>query len=248
MSSTLDLSGSTVTLNDDTTYTYYQVTDTSGSHNGTLILSEGTILEFDNKASAGFASAGSAITMNINGLKANNAQIRSADPSPTYDWSMPATTTYIDAEWCEFEHYSGSTSANYWGFSNCLFVGDRYISVDEMLETLNVTIEPIPLGRLIEASDRQIKAKLARLEVGAPTSDDKLKEASLHLTTAMLLTRYRMDGTKPSSLSLGSFSMSDNVDLAIKELKDYAWELVDSYALTHGTYDRYRWKFRKVND
>lgn len=249
MSSSLDLNGSTVTLNDDTTYTYYQITDTSASHNGTLIVGAGTILEFDNKSSAGFASAASAITINVNGTRTNNARIRSADPSPTYAWAMPATTTYIDAEWCEFENYSGSTSANYWGFQDCVFVGTRYISVDEVLQMLNIAdqMEAVQLGRLIEQSDRQIKTWLALLGVSAPSSNDTLKTASFCLTTANLLTRFRMDGTKPSNLSIGDFSMSDDVDESIKNLRNEAKELTDEYARTQSAYRKYKYYIKRVN-
>ena len=249
MSSSLNLNGSTVTLNDDTTYTYYQIRDASVSHNGVLIVGDGTILEFDNKASAGFASAASAITINVNGLRTNNARIRSADPDPTYEWTMPATTTYIDAEWCEFEHYTGPTSANYWGFSDCLFVGDRYITADEMLQMLNISdqIEPVQMGRMIEQSDRQIKSWLLQNSISAPTADDQLKTASFCLTTANVMTRLRVDGTRPSSLSLGSMSLSDDVEENIHNLRIEAKELVKDYIMNHGSSDRYRYIIRKVN-
>lgn len=83
------------------------------------------------------------------------------------------------------------------------------------------------LQALIDRADRQIDARLRAARVAG--SGDAIREASLSLSIAMLLTRMRMDGTKPASLSLGGLSMSDNIDQAIKELQDRAWELVDEH-------------------
>jgi hypothetical protein len=50
MPSTLDLNAGMITLAADTVYTYYQITDTSLTHNGVLVMAAGSILRFDNKA------------------------------------------------------------------------------------------------------------------------------------------------------------------------------------------------------
>ncbi len=100
---------------------------------------------------------------------------------------------------------------------------------------------------IIDQSDREIKARLALAEISAPSSDDKLKVASLNLSIAGVLTRMRLDGSRPSSLRIGDITITDNLDSAIVEFKNKANEMITSYILTHGTYDRYRWMIWKVN-
>ncbi len=72
------------------------------------------------------------------------------------------------------------------------------------------------LEAIIDQADRTIDAKLRIAGItGANPAD--LKAASLEYSIAGLLTRYRLDGTKPASLSVGGLSMSDNIDSAIDE-------------------------------
>lgn len=100
---------------------------------------------------------------------------------------------------------------------------------------------------IIAEADREINARLALAEISAPGSDDKLKSASLNLSIVGVLTRMRLDGSKPASIRIGDISASDDIDTAISELQKKAWAAVDSYILTHGTYDRSKWYVRKVN-
>jgi len=72
------------------------------------------------------------------------------------------------------------------------------------------------LEAIIAQSDREIDAKLRRAGITGADSAD-LKAVSLEYSIAGLLTRYRMDGTKPASLNIGAFAMSDNIDAAIDE-------------------------------
>ena len=83
------------------------------------------------------------------------------------------------------------------------------------------------LQAFIDRADRQINAKLNAARVSG--SGNAIKEASLCLSTAMLLTRMRMDGSKPASLSVNGLSMSDNIDQAIKTYESRAWELVNEH-------------------
>ena len=83
------------------------------------------------------------------------------------------------------------------------------------------------LQAFIDRADRQINAKLNAARVSG--SGDAVKEASLCLSTSMLLTRMRMDGSKPASLSVGGLSMSDNIDQAIETYEARAWELVNEH-------------------
>lgn len=102
-----------------------------------------------------------------------------------------------------------------------------YCSTAELVSATGATYETAVLQALIDRADRQIKAKLNAARVSG--SGDAIKEASLSLSISMLLTRMRMDGAKPASLSVGGLSMSDNIDQAIKELEARAWELVQDH-------------------
>ena len=102
-----------------------------------------------------------------------------------------------------------------------------YCSTAELVSATGATYETAVLQALIDRADRQINAKLNAARVGG--SGNAVKEASLCLSTAMLLTRMRMDGAKPASLSVGGLSMSDNIDQAIKTYEARAWELVNEH-------------------
>jgi len=102
-----------------------------------------------------------------------------------------------------------------------------YCSTVDLVNATGAAYDTTTLQALIDRADRQIDARLRAARVAG--SGDAIREASLSLSIAMLLTRMRMDGTKPASLSLGGLSMSDNIDQAIKELQDRAWELVDEH-------------------
>ena len=97
----------------------------------------------------------------------------------------------------------------------------------ELVSATGSTYDTPTLQALIDRADRQINAKLVANRMSG--SGDAIKEASLDLSISMLLTRMRMDGTKPASLNLGSTSMSDNIDEAIKQLEARAWQLVNEF-------------------
>jgi len=102
-----------------------------------------------------------------------------------------------------------------------------YCSTAELVSATGATYDAAVLQALIDRADRQINAKLNAARVSG--SGDAIKEASLSLSTSMLLTRMRLDGTKPASLSMGGLSMSDNIDTAIKDLEARAWQLVEEH-------------------
>ena len=228
MSSVLDLNAGTITLAADTTYTYYQITDSSITHNGVLVMAAGSILRFDNKAGAGFSSAATAIDIRITGTTAKSCAIISADPNPTYTWTMPVTTTTLDARHCEFKDYSGDTSANYWAFDDCLFAGERYCSVEDLMNATSSTLGRVPMALMVEDATRIVKSKLL-LNGMVGSTGTSIQAATLNYAVVGLLTRYRMDGTKPASLSIGEFSASDTIDNMIKELKERADKLIKEY-------------------
>lgn len=102
-----------------------------------------------------------------------------------------------------------------------------YCSTAELVSATGATYETAVLQALIDRADRQINARLNAARVSG--SSDAIKEASLSLSISMLLTRMRMDGAKPASLSVGGMSMSDNIDQAIEKLETKAWVLVDDH-------------------
>ncbi len=103
-----------------------------------------------------------------------------------------------------------------------------YCSTAELVSATGSVYDTTTLQALIDRADRQINARLLAARVSA--SGDAVKEASLCLSTSMLLTRMRMDGTKTASTSLdGTISLGDNIDQAIAAYEKQAWKLIDSY-------------------
>lgn len=121
-----------------------------------------------------------------------------------------------------------------------------YCTTADLVNLTGSTLASSVLQEIIDQADRQIKAALDDAGIGAPSSDDKLKTASLYLSCSILMTRMRLDGSKPSSFRLGDFAISDNIDEAGKQLAAESASLVLAYIRTHGQYDRYRWLIRKV--
>jgi len=85
------------------------------------------------------------------------------------------------------------------------------------------------LDEIIVQADSEIDACLYEAGLTPPGSDSILKAASLKLSIAGVVTRHRMDGTQPGSLSIGGLSLSDNLDGAITELRNGAKSLIDAY-------------------
>jgi len=244
MSSTLDLNGATVTLTANTTYTYYQITDTSVGHNGKLIMEAGSILRFDNKSGAGFASAATLIEIYCNGTATANCAIISADPSPVNLWSTPPTTCLIDADYTEFVSYTGSTYADYWAFNNCLWAGSRYCSVEDLKDFSGSGVQRIILGKCIELATQEINERLLFSGVSGAGGSGVIREICLKLAAGILLDRYRMDGTKPEMIQIGEISMRDGVDNALHLLRNEGHELLNKYIRNHGSYHKGRYYIR----
>jgi len=99
---------------------------------------------------------------------------------------------------------------------------------------------------LIGFADAEIDAKLSVAGISGG-SGNIIKSASLKYASAWLLTRMRMDGTKPKSLMLDKISMGDDVDSAILNLRKDAEMLVSLYIKTSSTYPKYRRYLRVLN-
>jgi len=92
------------------------------------------------------------------------------------------------------------------------------------------------LEDLIDMAEADVGLWLTELGGTADTSSTALKNAVKLLSISYLMTRMRMDGTKPASLNLGDIAMSDNIDAAKAELEAKARRTVESYC-NGDTYD-----------
>lgn len=99
-----------------------------------------------------------------------------------------------------------------------------YCSTAELVNLTGSTASATILQEVIDEADRQIDARLAL--AGLTGSGGAIKSASMHLSIAGLLTRMRMDGEKPGSLSIPGLSMSDNIDAAIAEHRSSADQML----------------------
>lgn len=85
------------------------------------------------------------------------------------------------------------------------------------------------MDELISEAEAELDAYLADNDTTGSGSSNVLKVAAISLTKSHLLSRYRIDGTKPSSLTIGELSMSDNVDKAIQHFEEKAYRMADMY-------------------
>lgn len=99
---------------------------------------------------------------------------------------------------------------------------------DVVAHTGTELAQPI-VETLIADADRDIRARLKRAGVPAPEASDELTTASIALTASRLVTRLRLDGTRPSSLSVGGLSMSDNNDNLTAQLLAEAERSIAAY-------------------
>jgi hypothetical protein len=99
---------------------------------------------------------------------------------------------------------------------------------------------------MVESGTKWVKAKLQQYGLaGCHTDEPSL--AALYMSIVQLLLRYRMDGTKPQSLSMGGLSMSDDIDGAIESLVKNADRLCNEYVKRNATISRFRKYMIKVN-
>lgn len=70
---------------------------------------------------------------------------------------------------------------------------------------------------------------------GLSPSGPQCKLAEMKYAQAGLMTRMRLDGTKPASLSVAGFSSADNIDQAISGLRKQADDILERYIATQTT-------------
>lgn len=110
-----------------------------------------------------------------------------------------------------------------------------YSLYTELANLTGSSLAQAVLEAIIAQSDRAIDAKLRIAGISGGNTND-LKAASLEYSIAGVLTRYRLDGTKPASLSMGGLSMSDNIDAAIDEHIRKGDEIVDGIIRNRRSY------------
>lgn len=91
-----------------------------------------------------------------------------------------------------------------------------YCTYAEVLAMTGTAYPQVTVEAIIVLADKELNAMLAAKGIAAAYTDTGLQEAGLNLTMARVLTRMRMDGTKPNTLTLGGLTMSDSVDKAIE--------------------------------
>lgn len=82
---------------------------------------------------------------------------------------------------------------------------------------------------LIADADRRINARLRAGGITPIGTDERLVSASISFTSAAIVTRGRLDGTAPSSQSVGGASVSDNKDSLAAQLKAEGEQAVSDY-------------------
>lgn len=109
-----------------------------------------------------------------------------------------------------------------------------YCTYAEVLAMTGTAYPQVTVEAIIVFADRDLNAMLKAKGYAAAYTDDDLKEAGLNLAMARLMTRMRMDGTKPNTLTLpGGLSMSDSIDKAIEGHRQVAAEKVQNYVDSH---------------
>ena len=104
-----------------------------------------------------------------------------------------------------------------------------YCTYAEVLAMTGTAYPQVTVEAIIVLADKELNARLAALGHAAAYTDVGLQEAGLNLALARLLTRMRMDGTKPGSLSMGGLTMSDSIDKAIEGHRAAADTLIAAY-------------------
>lgn len=108
-----------------------------------------------------------------------------------------------------------------------------YCSYAEVLVMTGTDYPQATVEAIIVLADKELNAMLAAKGIAAAYTDIGLQEAGLNLTMARVLTRMRMDGTKPASLSIGGLSMSDSIDKAIEGHRTVAAQMAQAYIDAH---------------
>ena len=115
----------------------------------------------------------------------------------------------------------------------------QYLTGSELAEEV--------LEGIIAQADREIQGMIYQAGLTPPAASDILKAASLNFSIAGVMTRHRMDGTQPGSLTVGDMTTSDDLNGAIDELRQKAEAMVNAYISQVSTATGLAARIYKVN-
>lgn len=104
-----------------------------------------------------------------------------------------------------------------------------YCTYADIVAHTGTELQQAVVEALIADADRRINVRLRAGGIVPMGTADELTAASIALTTAAVITRQRIDGSSPSSVSVGGASMSDDKDALVAQLTREAEELLTSY-------------------
>ena len=105
-----------------------------------------------------------------------------------------------------------------------------YCTYAEIVALTGTTFPQATVESFIAAADRRVNAKLKARGYAANYSAEELVTAGIALTKVNLITRCRLDGSFPSSLTIPNGpTLSDNKDNMIKQLEAEADEQIQNY-------------------
>lgn len=103
-----------------------------------------------------------------------------------------------------------------------------YCSYQDIVDHTGTALSQTIVERFIADADRRIDSMLSVADVSTP-SGTELQGASIAFTKALVLTRYRFDGTRTGSVTVAGFSSSDDLAGMIRQLEDEASGIVQAY-------------------
>jgi hypothetical protein len=103
-----------------------------------------------------------------------------------------------------------------------------YCTYTELAQLTGTALSQSILEAIIAQSDREIDGILAKNNLSG-SATGLIKAASLEFSIAGVITRHRMDGTMPSSITLGGLTMSDNLDAQISQHRSNGQMYVQSF-------------------
>lgn len=109
-----------------------------------------------------------------------------------------------------------------------------YCTYEDVVAHTNTELDRAVIEALIAAADRRIDARL-RVASLAPEPSDDLAAASLALTISAIVTRQRIDGSAPSSVSVGGASVNEDKGAMVRQLHDEAERIIETYIEARGT-------------
>jgi hypothetical protein len=117
-----------------------------------------------------------------------------------------------------------------------------YCTYTELTQLTGSALSQSVLEAIIAQADREIDGILVKENLSG-SATGLIKAASLELSIAGVITRHRMDGTMPSSITLGGLTMADNLDAQISQHRSNGLMYVQNYIDENSSYKDESWVF-----